>query len=193
MPTTPKILAFSGSVRRDSLNDKLVRVAAEIAKNLGAEVTVVSPEEMRFPIFSQDLEDEDGIPVRVRDLRRKMIQHHALLIASPEYNSSITPQLKNVIDWCSREDGEDPGLIAYRGKTAALISASPGALGGLRGLRHVREILGNIGVMVVPDQFALSSAHEAFDAQDALVDPRQRGRLERVVAALVATTAKLVS
>ena len=108
------------------------------------------------------------------------------MIASPEYNSSITAVLKNAIDWVSRSASDDePALAAFRGKVAALLSASPGALGGLRGLVHLRAILGNIGVIVLPDQVAIPKAHEVFDATGGLKDERSAGQVTRVAQGLV--------
>ncbi|MDP1592373.1 MAG: NAD(P)H-dependent oxidoreductase, partial [Prosthecobacter sp.] len=112
--------------------------------------------------------------------------HDAFLIASPEYNSSITAVLKNALDWASRDESDDePALSAYRGKTAALLSASPGALGGLRGLVHLRSILGNIGVIVLPDQVALPKAHEAFDDAGQLKDQRPAKQVTALAQGLV--------
>ena len=105
-------------------------------------------------------------------------QHEGLLLACPEYNSSITPLLKNTIDWVSRPTGEYPALAGYQNKVAALMSASPGGLGGLRGLVHVRAILGNLGVTVIPKQFAIGGAGSAFDDHGNLKDQRQQANIE---------------
>jgi NAD(P)H-dependent FMN reductase len=114
------------------------------------------------------------------------------LIASPEYNSSISPVLKNVIDWVSRsEAGDEPSLVAYRGKVAALCSASPGALGGLRGLVHLRAILGNLGVFVLPEQVCVSSAHELFGADGKLTDERKATQLTQLAKRLVEVAGRL--
>jgi chromate reductase, NAD(P)H dehydrogenase (quinone) len=151
----PKILAFAGSTRADSFNKKLVRVAVEGARQAGAEVTLVDLRDYPMPLYDGDLETEAGMPESAARLKELMKAHDGFLIASPEYNSSITAVLKNTIDWVSRAaPGEEP-LAAFDGKAAALMSASPGALGGLRGLVHVRSILGNIGVLVLPDQVAV--------------------------------------
>ncbi len=107
-----------------------------------------------------------------------MLEHDGLLIASPEYNSSITPLLKNTIDWVSRAGDGQKALAAYEGKVAAVMSASPGRLGGLRGLVHLRSILSNIGVLVIPDQVAVGQAHMAFDDAGGLVDQKQRVSIE---------------
>lgn len=171
--SAPKILAFAGSTRTASFNKQLVRFAAEAARAAGVEVTVVDLRDYPLPLFDGDLEDHEGLPENAKKLKALFREHDGLLIASPEYNSSITAVLKNALDWVSRgETDDEPALVAYRGKVAALLSASPGALGGLRGLVHLRAILGNIGVIVLPDQAAVPKAHEAFDAAGRLKDER---------------------
>jgi len=190
---TPRILAFSGSARRNSYNQLLVRIAARGAEAAGAEVTVVDLKDYPLPLFNEDLESEQGTPENAAKLKQLFLKHDGLLIASPEYNSSITPLLKNTIDWVSRAaEGESP-LAAYHKKTAALMSASPGGLGGLRGLVHVRSILSSIGVLVLPDQIAVSRAFEAFDEAGGLKDERQRSRVEKLGQDLASTIAKLTS
>ncbi len=186
METVPKILALAGSARRDSVNRKLLHCAVALAREAGAEVTEIDLAEYPMPLYDGDWEDVNGLPEAAKRLKALMIAHDGFLIASPEYNSSITPLLKNTIDWCSRAESDaEPVLQAYEGKKAALLAASPGNLGGLRALRHVREILGNIGVYVVPAQYALSQAYQAFDEQGALTDARAVKALRRVVDQLV--------
>ena len=188
---TPTIVAFSGSRRRESFNTRLVKVAAEAARGEGANVTVVNWDEVALPLFDQDDEAEHGLPENARRFRNLLIAHDGFLISAPEYNSSITPLLKNAIDWASRAEPGDPPLKAFKGKTAALMSASPGALGGLRGLVHVRAILGNIGVLVLPDQLAISKANEAFDDTGRLKDPKLQTGVEELGRKLVAILKKL--
>ena len=187
----PRILAFAGSTRRDSYNKKLVNVAAGQMRAAGADVTVIDLADFPLPLFDEDLEREQGTPAVATRLKEQFLGHHGLLIASPEYNSSISAVLKNAIDWVSRSaQGESP-LAAFRGKLAGLVSASPGALGGLRGLVHVRAILGNIGVTVLPDQVAVSRAFEAFDDDGQLRDEKVSARVDAVCQSLVTTLAKL--
>ena len=188
-----KILAFAGSARRESFNKRLVRVAAEGARKAGAEVTVLDLADLPLPIFDQDLEAAEGLPDNARKLKGLMIEHDGFLISSPEYNSSISPLLKNAIDWASRkEEGEQP-LAAFRGKAAALMSASPGGLGGLRGLVHVRAILGNMGVLVLARQKAIGGALEAFADDGALADPKLQADVEALGAHLAETLGKLTA
>ncbi len=185
--STPKIIAFAGSTRTDSWNKKLIRFAAGAARSAGAEVTMVDLRDHPLPIFDGDLEEREGLPEAARRLKTMFREHDGLLIASPEYNSSVTAVLKNTIDWISRAETDDePPLAAFRGKAASLLSASPGALGGLRGLVHLRAILGNIGMIVLPDQVAVPKAHEMFDEHDGLKDGRMAAQTTRVAQELVA-------
>lgn len=190
---TPKILAFAGSTRTGSYNKKLIRVAAEAARAAGAEVTLIDLRDFPMPLFDGDLEDAEGLPENAKKLKALFRAHDALMISAPEYNSSITGVLKNTIDWVSRQETDDePPLVAYRGKAAALLSASPGALGGLRGLVTVRSILGNIGVIVLPDQASVPKAHEAFDDEGALKEERVAKQVAGVAQSLVAFLKKHV-
>jgi chromate reductase, NAD(P)H dehydrogenase (quinone) len=173
-----KILAFSGSARRDSFNTKLVAIAAGGAKAAGADVTVINLADFEMPLFNQDLEAEKGLPAAAVALKKLFIEHHGLLISCPEYNSSITPLLKNTIDWVSRPAPGAAALSAYKGKVATLMSASPGALGGLRGLVTVRSILGNIGVVMLPEQIAVPTAHQAIEASGRLKDEKMQASIE---------------
>lgn len=189
MPT-PKILALSGSARKGSWNQKLVEIAAAGASDAGAEVHVLDIGEYELPVFNEDIENE-GTPENATKLKTLFVEHDGLLIASPEYNSSISPLLKNVIDWVSRPAEGEPPLVAYTNKVASLMSASPGGLGGLRGLVHVRAILGNIGVTVLPKQVAVSKAFEAFDERGSLKDDKLREEVRSLGKILAETIEKL--
>ncbi len=188
-----KILAFAGSARRESYNKKLLKIAASGAQAAGAAVTVIDLADYPLPLFNEDLEQESGAPENAKKLKQLFVEHQGLLIACPEYNSSITPLLKNTIDWVSRPAAGEPSLVAYRGKVATLLSASPGALGGLRGLVHVRSILGNIGVIVLPDQIAVAKAFEAFDPNGSLKDPKQHSAVTDLGAGLAKFLTRLDS
>ncbi|MBD2615449.1 MAG: NADPH-dependent FMN reductase [Nostoc sp. ZfuVER08] len=180
MTSTPKILAFAGSTRIDSYNKKLVKIAAAGAKAAGAEVTYLDLRDLPLPLYDEDLEAQEGMPANARTLKDLMISHQGFLIASPEYNSSLTAVLKNAIDWASRPYPNEAPLAAFSGKVATIMSASPGGLGGLRGLVHLRSILGNIKVLVLPDQIAVSKAYEAFNADGTLKDPKQQESIEKL-------------
>lgn len=192
MPT-PKILAFAGSAKASSVNKKCLAVAAEGAREAGAEVTVIDLKDYPMPLMDEDLEAAEGLPEAAIRLRAHFADHHGLLLSCPEYNSSITPLLKNAIDWVSRPDEEGGGLRFYKGKTAGLIGASPGSLGGMRGLVHVRAILGNLGMLVVPDQHAVTGAAKIFDEGGRITDEGQEKKLKAVGAALAETTAKIIA
>ena len=180
-----KVLAFAGSLREGSYNKKLVRIAAAAARSAGADVTMLDLVDWPLPIYDGDLEERDGVPADVMKLKAMFRAHDAFLIASPEYNSSVSAALKNVIDWLSRPVKDEPPLACFRSKTAALFSASPGALGGLRGLVHLRAILGNIGVLLVADQLAIGKADEAFTDDGSLKNPKQGALLTEIVGELV--------
>lgn len=192
--TTPKILAFAGSARTDSFNKKLVKIAAEGAKAAGAEVTYLDFRDLPLPLYDEDLETESGLPANVLTLKSMMKASHGFLIACPEYNSSITPLLKNAIDWASRPEPNDPpmGLTCFRDKVAVIMSTSPGGLGGLRCLFHVRSILSSIGVLVLPDQKAISNAYQAFDQNGNLVDEKQRAEIYNLGNKLTTVVSKLI-
>ena len=175
---TPKILAFAGSTREGSFNKKLIRIAAAGATAAGAEVTLLDLRDLPLPLYDGDLEAREGIPENARKLKELMVAHHGFLISAPEYNSSITGVLKNAIDWASRPASGEPSLVAFTAKAAALMSASPGALGGLRGLVHLRAILSNIGVLVIPDQVAVPLAPEAFAADGSLKDAKRQAGVD---------------
>lgn len=166
----PKILAFSGSARNGSYNQKLVQIAALGAQQAGTEVTVVNLADYPMPIFNQDLEMAEGMPKLARTFKELLIAHDGFLIASPEYNSAFSPLLKNAIDWASRRQADEAPLLAFRGKIAVIMSASPSALGGLRGLVFLRMLLANIGITVLPDQQTVALADKAFHADGYLLD-----------------------
>jgi NAD(P)H-dependent FMN reductase len=188
---TPKILAFAGATRTQSWNKKLIRAGAEAARGAGAVVTLIDLRDFPMPLYDGDLEAAEGLPPQAREFRNLMIAHDGFLIACPEYNSSITGVLKNALDWASRAQPNEPPVPAFRGKVAGLLAASPGALGGVRGLLTVRQVLTGLGTLVVPTQFALARAAEAFDADANLKDPAQRKAVEGVAGQLVSVTGRL--
>ncbi len=191
MSNPPKILAFAGSAREGSYNKKLAQIAANGARKAGAEVTYIDLRNFPIPLFDQDLEAAEGKPPYARELKNLFLAHQGLLIASPEYNSTLSPLLKNAIDWVSRPDPGEPMLAAFSGKVAGIMSASPGALGGLRGLFPLREMLSNISVIVLPDQKAISQASDAFTESGMLKDPKQQEGVENIGAKVAQMLAKL--
>lgn len=169
-----RILAFAGSTRTHSYNKKLVQIAAQGATDAKALVTLIDLREYPLPIFDADLEEEQGMPENAEKLKKLFLEHQGLLISSPEYNSSISGVLKNTLDWISREaEGEAP-FAPFKDKAVALLSASPGQLGGLRGLVTVRSILGNMKCIVLPDQLAIGGAGDAFAEDGSLKDPKRQ-------------------
>jgi len=187
VPTTPKILAFAGSLRRESYNKKLAKAALAGAKAAGADVTFLDLADIPMPIFDEDLEARDGLHPSARKFKDLLLAHHGFIITSPEYNSSVSAALKNALDWASRPvPGEKP-LECFVGKAAAIMAASPGALGGLRGLVTLRSILSNIQVLVLPDQHAVVHADKVFDAHGRMTDDKQRERVEAIARKLADT------
>ena len=179
--STSRILVFAGSARRESLNKKLSRVAAERAKQAGLDVSWIDLRDYPLPLYDGDLEAEHGIPDNARKLRALLDQHQGLIVVSPEYNSFITPLMKNTLDWISRRDGDIDGLASFRNKVALVMSASPGAFGGMRSLALIRQLLSHLGVTALPEQLALPKAHEAFDDNGALKDEQMQKRLDSMV------------
>lgn len=182
----PRILAFSGSARRESLNRKLLQQVVLATRQAGGEVTLVDLNEFTLPLYHGDLEDAEGMPANATRLVELITSHQALLIASPEYNSQLTPLLKNTIDWCTRAD-DNP----FTGKVAAVVSASPGAFGGIRSMTLARALLTHLGCHVIPAQCILPGADKAFDEHGAFKEPRHQKAADAVAAMLVATTRQL--
>ncbi|MEO7599399.1 MAG: NAD(P)H-dependent oxidoreductase [Opitutus sp.] len=186
METSVRILAFSASARRESLNRKLLAIAVQCTRDAGAEVTLLDLNDYTLPLYHGDLEDTEGLPANAAKLIELISQHQGLLIASPEYNSMITPLLKNTLDWCTRSDA-DP----FPGKVAAVVSASPGALGGIRSLQLAQQLLLKLGCHIVPMQTMLPRADKAFDTAGQLTDPRALKNVQALGKALVELTRKL--
>lgn len=188
---SPALLAFAGSTRSGSFNKKLLHIAVECARAAGARVTVIDLRDLPMPFYDGDVEAAQGLPENARTLKQLMIDHDGLLLSCPEYNSSISAVLKNAIDWVSRPQPGEASAPAFRGKIAGLLAASPGNLGGVRGLFTVRQVLTVLGTIVLPTQFALARAREAFDENGLLKDPAQLAAVDKVVAELVTVVNKL--
>lgn len=167
-----KLLAFAGSTRKNSYNQAILDVAAEGAREAGAEVTVVSLADYAMPIFNEDEETEFGIPERAQAFKELLMSHDGFLIASPEYNSSYPALLKNAIDWASRKAGDEKVLAAYKGKVAGIMAASAGGLGGMRVLVVLRMLLENLGTMVLPTQRAVAKVSTLVDDNGVVSDEK---------------------
>jgi NAD(P)H-dependent FMN reductase len=191
MSPRTRLLALSGSARQESLNKMLVHLAARYAERAGAEVTIVDFADLPMPIFDEDLEAAQGMPENASRFKKLLQEHQGILIASPEYNSSVTPLLKNAIDWASRREQGEPPLVAFAGKVAGLLSASAGPHGGLRGLMHLRSILSNLKLIVIPEQAIVPNAGNAFDPDGDLTDSALAGRVDQVARGTVTVTARL--
>jgi NAD(P)H-dependent FMN reductase len=193
MAYIPKILAFAGSTRKGSFNKKLVKIAADAAKAAGAQVFYLDLRDFPMPLYDGDLEAEQGIPEKAKKFKAMLVAYDGFLISAPEYNSSISGVLKNAIDWASRPQPGEVPLACFTGKVVTLMSASPGALGGLRGLIIIRSLLSNIGVIVLPNQVAVPKAHEAFGPDEKLKDPKQQASIEALGRDLAGVLIKLKS
>ncbi|MCF7858844.1 MAG: NAD(P)H-dependent oxidoreductase [Candidatus Cloacimonetes bacterium] len=166
----PNILAFAGSTRKGSYNAKLVKIAAEGAQKAGANVNLIDLSKYPLPFMNQDLEAESGLPENARKLKQLFKESDGFIIASPEYNSAFSSILKNTLDWISRTESEDEvELIAFKDKTAVIMAASTGYLGGLRGLVFLRMLLANLGITVLATQLTISHAAKAFNDNGTLV------------------------
>ncbi len=192
MAGRPRVLAFAGSLRRESFNKKLVKVAIQGAREAGGDVTEIDLKELPLPVYDGDIEAE-GLPENVMKLKRLFLDHQGLLLSCPEYNSSISAALKNVIDWVSRPVPNEAPLACFTGKVVSLMAASPGALGGLRGLVTVRMVLSNIQCLVLPDQVAISKVHEALGEDGKLKDAKLQAQVMKLGANVVQIVSKLSS
>jgi NAD(P)H-dependent FMN reductase len=190
-----KVLVFAGSARRESLNKKLARVGARHAEAAGGEVTFIDLQDYPMPLYHGDLEAAQGIPANAAKLREIFLANDALLVASPENNSSVTALLKNTLDWLSRSIGDgkgvNSGLAPYRGKLAGIMSASPGAFAGVRGLPHLRQILSSLGVTVLGAQVSIPRADHAFAPDGSLLDTGADQLVAKLAQAVLDTAGKL--
>lgn len=169
MPITPRILVFAGSIRTGAYSGRTADVAQKTLALLGAEVTRISLADYPLPIFDQDLEKEKGLPENARRLSQQIAAHDGLLIATPEYNGSISPLLMNALAWLSRAR-HDGRWSAMQGKPAGLCSSSSGAMAGIRAINHLRAILVRCRMEVVTPECSVPDAGNAFDADGAFLD-----------------------
>ena len=185
----PKILVIPGSLRAKSYNVRLAALATKELTLADADVTRISLVDYPLPIYDADLADKSGPPINALKLKQLMSAHQGVFIASPEYNASITPLIKNTIDWISvvRERGEPP-LAAYQNRVFAIGGASPGSSGAMQSLLALRQVLAvGCRALVIAEQVSVPNAEQAFDEMDELTDARAAGQLKLVVRKLIDT------
>ncbi len=187
-----KVLAIAGSTRADSYNKKLVKEASEIAREMGAKVIVVDLNDFHMPFYDADFERREGMPANAKRLRSLMMSSDAIIIASPEYNASIPAVLKNAIDWASRSEDGKGSHDAFKGKKFAIMSASPGRGGGVRGLAHLRSIIEDVGGEVLEKQVTIPRAHTSFTADGNLESSATKEQIKEELADLIPTNVKIV-
>lgn len=189
-----RLMVLAGSSRPDSFNGKLANVARGLAVQAGAQVTLLDLRSLALPVYDAEIEAA-AMPAGALAFRDALVRHDAVLVTSPEYNGFPTPLLINAFDWVSRTPAADTmpaGLAALAGKTAGVMSASPGPFGGMRSLMFTRQFLHTVpGVLVVPEQFALSQAAMAFDADGRLRDEKHVQAVRRVVQSVLRVAAAL--
>lgn len=183
---TPKILVFAGSTRNGAISGHVADNAARVLAQAGADVTRIALADYPLPIMDEDLEAEKGLPANAVKLARQIVAHDGVLVATPEYNGSIPPLLKNVIDWVSRvtSDGGRP-VKPYPGKPFALCSSSNGPFAGIRAINHLRAVLVHVGCDVVSPQCSVARGQDAFDDNGEFHDPRSRAVMAQVCETLI--------
>jgi len=189
-----RILVFAGSARKDALSKRVAHAAHTAVIEAGGAATLIDLADYHAPLYNGDLEAAQGVPPETTRLLAQIEAHDGMLIASPEYNGSMTPLLVNTFDWISRifaPPAPRNGLDVLAGMPVAITGSSPGALGGLRALFHLRDLLGNLGMLVLPKQLAVGKSNEAVTPEGVIVDERQRRVMFGVAKALVDTAAKL--
>jgi chromate reductase len=193
-PMRPKVLVFAGSIRSGAFSGMTADAAMRELALQGADVTRISLADYPLPIMDEDLEEERGLPENAMKLGRLIAAHDAMLIASPEYNSSIPPLLKNTLDWVSRirKDGGKP-FWPYRGKAAALCSSSSGPYAGLYAIEHLRQVLMKCRVDIVTPQCTVAHAADAFREDGRLKEDRAHAQMVKVCAALIERAGMLPS
>lgn len=177
-----KLLAFCGSSRKESFNQRLLDVVVKAARHAGADITSITLNDYPMPIYNGDDEAESGLPDGARRLKELMHQHDGYIIGCPEYNGFMTPLLMNTLDWCSRSEEASPDLSAYGDRPILITSASPGQFGGARSAAHLRTMLSGIGAIVLPWTISVPRAADTFDDAGALKDEKLASRIERTAA-----------
>ena len=185
------VLVVAGSTRSGSFSKQLARAACKLAESGGHSATFVDLRDHVMPLYDGDLEAAQGLPAAAIALRRLVQQHTSLLVVTPEYNASLPAVLKNALDWLSRPFAAEPNVSPFHNKVAAVMASSPGGLGGMRALVHLRQVLMNLGVLVLTEQFALGNAGAAFSPEGALLDGKQAAVVQGIVNRLAQVAGKL--
>lgn len=181
-----KILAFAGSLRKNSLNKRVLNIAVEGARSAGGNVTVIDLADFPMAIYNADDHESNGFDAHALRFQEILEEHDGLLIASPEYNASVPGGLKNAIDWASRKSDKFAMGEVFKGKVAAMITASPGSFGGIRCLNHLRGVLSILGINVLPSEIAVTFAGDKFDGDSTeMTDEKMKNILEKLGAELV--------
>ena len=183
--TNINIVGFAGSLREGSFNKKILAEAMQGARDAGANTEILDLRDFIAPLYDGDIEANEGLPAPVLAFKERIHACDGMLIASPEHNASVTSALKNAIDWASRPTSKENPEPCFKGKFAGLITTSPGRLGGIRGLAQLREILLNLGVHVIPSQYALPGAHTAFDEKECILEEHSQESTRAVGVELV--------
>ncbi len=184
--TETRILVFAGSARSGSFNKKLAIATAAIAEKTTAKVTLADLADYTAPVYNGDDETANGLPQTMRDFKTLMQQHDGFIVASPEYNGHVPPLLVNTFSWISRTEGDEKGKVAFDGKKALIMAASPGRLGGIRVIPRLRDTLAELGVVVVPGFVTLPSAAAAFDDNGNLTDEALTNKIQKLIDTLIA-------
>ncbi|MFC7052274.1 NADPH-dependent FMN reductase [Hansschlegelia quercus] len=183
----PKIVVLAGSVRAGSWNEKLAAAAARALAEKGADVSHISLKDYALPLYDADLQTRSGVPDAAKRLVDLFLDHQGVFVASPEYNASFAPLLKNTFDWMSRENREGlPPLPAFKRRVFALGAVTSGAMGGYRGLTQLRQMMElGLGALVLPQMAVVPNAAEAFDEGGRFANPRTAGVFDAVLTSLL--------
>lgn len=192
MTQQPKVLAFAGSLREHSYTKRVVKTAMHGAAGAGAEVDFIDLRDFPMPIYNADLQETEGFDENALKFQRLLSDYKGFLICSPEYNGSLPAALKNSLDWASRANDEFKMGEVFRGKAAAIMTASPGGFGGIRCLNHLRTILSVLSLNVLPSEIAVGKVHEMFNGDGAeMTNETMKKLLEDLGASLVDTMLRL--
>ena len=181
MTKKPRILAFAGSLREHSFNKRVLKTAIKGAENAGAEVKFVDLRDYPMPIYDQDEHERNGFPEKALEFQQLLSEYDGLMIASPEYNASLPGGLKNAIDWASRKSPKFNLGEVFKGKVAAIMTASPGSFGGIRCLGHLHDVLTILLVNTLPTQIAVTFVGDKFDGNsEEMTDEKTKKILEEL-------------